>query len=52
MGSCYKERGRRCINFQNQVKILKGPNSFWVLRAGVWQQKSWDQPGVGGGGGA
>ena len=26
--------GGGCINFQNQIKILKGPNSFWGLRAG------------------
>ena len=28
-GSCHKARWGRCINFQNQIKILKGPNSFW-----------------------
>ena len=38
--------GGGALNFQNQVKILKGPNSFWVLRAGVWQQKSWDKAGM------
>ena len=30
-GSCHKARWGRCINFQNQIKILKGPNSFWGL---------------------
>ena len=27
-----RQGGGRCINFQNQIKILKGPNSFWGLR--------------------
>ena len=31
-------RWGRCINFQNQIKILKGPNSFWGLRAVKWEK--------------
>ena len=38
--SCDKAgmRGGRCINAQKQIKKkLKGPNSFWGLRAGYWK---------------
>ena len=49
-GQLLQGKGGMWIHFQNQIKkSLKGPNSFWVLRAGVWQQKSWDKAGMRGG---
>ena len=48
-GSCYKARWGRCINFQNQIKILKGPNSFWGLKGLVCGRKILGSTRYGGG---
>ena len=42
------KRGR-CINFQNQIKILKGPSSFWVLKGQVCGRKILGSTRYGGG---